>query len=236
MRFEYNQQPKGKKVKQLSVMIKPASSLCNMRCRYCFYTGVSKMRAVPNCGIMTHDTARSIIENIYGDLQDGDRITFAFQGGEPTLAGLPFFEFFVSEVQKSPVKVQASYALQTNGLTLDDQWLVFLKKHHFLVGLSLDGYAAIHNRNRLDKRNADTFNRVLQSKRLLDQYRIDYNVLLVLTNETARHVRKIWEFILKENIRYIQFIPCLGDLNTQRNAWQLRPRKFHSFEPVAKLG
>ena len=200
-----------------------------MRCRYCFYAGVSNMRSVPDYGMMTHDTARTIIAHIYADLQDGDKITFAFQGGEPTLAGLPFFEFFVSEVQKYPVKVQASYVLQTNGLRLDDTWLVFLKKHRFLVGLSLDGYAAIHNQNRLDSSNADTFNRVLQSKRLLDQYGVDYNVLSVLTNEMVRHVRKVWEFILKENIRYMQFIPCLGDLNGQRNAWQLRPRKFYSF-------
>jgi uncharacterized protein len=217
-------------MKQLSVLIKPASSLCNMRCRYCFYADVSKMRSIPNYGLMTRDTAVAIIENIYEDLSDGDNITFAFQGGEPTLSGLHFFEFFVFQVKEKFQNVQVFYALQTNGLMLNDEWCVFLKSNNFLVGLSLDGDVTAHNSNRLDCNQQGTFSRVMQSKQLLESHNVDYNVLTVLTNGTARHPQKTWDFILKENIRYIQFIPCLDGLDAhKKSVWGLTPRKFYSF-------
>ncbi|MDL2293908.1 radical SAM protein, partial [Ruminococcaceae bacterium OttesenSCG-928-D13] len=126
-------------MKRLSVMLKPASSLCNLRCRYCFYADVSSMRGVPNYGIMSDDTAREVIGNIYRDLEDGDEITLAFQGGEPTLAGLDFFKSFVAEAERQPVRARVNWALQTNGVLLDRDWCAFLREKRFLVGLSLDG-------------------------------------------------------------------------------------------------
>ena len=123
-------------MKQLSVMLKPASSLCNMRCKYCFYADVSSLRDVSSYGLMKESDA--IIANIFRDLERGDILTLAFQGGEPTLAGLPFFQHFVQQVSRyESLGVRVSYALQTNGLLLDDAWCAFLKKHGFLVGLSI---------------------------------------------------------------------------------------------------
>lgn len=217
-------------MKQLSVMIKPASSRCNLRCRYCFYADVSRRREVAGYGFMREDTMRSLIENIYRDLEDGDSVSFAFQGGEPTLAGLPFFETFAAEVEKQPVKARVSWALQTNGTMLDDAWCTFLKKRRFLVGLSLDGYAALHNENRLDAEGRGTFRPVMHAKRLLDRHGVEYNVLCVLTNEAARHPQQIWRFLLDEHIRHVQFIPCLDELGvTRKNPWALTPRRFYSF-------
>jgi uncharacterized protein len=91
-----------------------------MRCRYCFYADVSSRRSIPNYGVMTDDTVTRLMENIYKDLSNGDRLTFAFQGGEPTLAGLSYFEGFVKAVKAQPVKAEVSYVLQTNGILLDD--------------------------------------------------------------------------------------------------------------------
>lgn len=217
-------------MKQLSVMIKPASSLCNMRCRYCFYADVSSARTIPSYGLMSRETATSVIKNIFVDLQDGDSLAIAFQGGEPTLAGLDFYMFFVEEVLRQPAKVKVSWALQTNGLVLDEAWCTFLKKHHFLVGLSLDGYAALHNNNRLDDKQHGTYSQVMRSKQLMDKCGVEYNILCVLTNETARYPQKIWKFILDEHIRYIQFIPCLDELNAEtKSPWALQPKRFHSF-------
>ena len=99
-------------MKQLSVMLKPASSLCNMRCKYCFYADVSSLRDVSSYGLMKESDA--IIANIFRDLERGDILTLAFQGGEPTLAGLPFFQHFVQQVSRyESLGVRVSYALQT---------------------------------------------------------------------------------------------------------------------------
>ena len=81
-------------MKNLSVMIKPASSLCNMRCKYCFYADISSIREQPSYGVMTSETRKKVLSNIFSQLASGDSITFAFQGGEPTMAGIIFWWAF----------------------------------------------------------------------------------------------------------------------------------------------
>ena len=201
-------------MKRLTVMIKPASSLCDMRCTYCFYYDVAASRHRASMGIMSRETAASLIQNVYSQLTPGDSITFAFQGGEPGLAGLDFFEFFAETAKNaSPRGVKTHYAFQTNGLMINDNWCRFFKANNVLVGLSLDGDAPLHNHNRIDAQEKGTFNRVMEAKKLLDRHRVSYNVLCVLTAESARRARRLWGFILKEGIKHVQFIPCLEPLD-----------------------
>lgn len=216
-------------MKHLSVMLKPASSLCNLRCRYCFYREVSDSREVCSFGIMEQETARRIIENLFSCLDSGDTLAIAFQGGEPTIAGLDFFRFFVSEVDRIRGKVHVSYALQTNGTLLDETWCAFFREHHFLIGLSLDAMQAIHDQNRVDPAGKGTYTRVMSSRALLEQYHVDYNILTVLTNALARHPQQVWNFLCRENIRYVQFIPCLGELGGGTSCYSLTPARFASF-------
>lgn len=216
-------------MKHLSFMIKPASSLCNLRCRYCFYADVSARRSVPSHGIMTQATTKALVENIWATLEDGTTLSIAFQGGEPTLAGLDYFQNFVALVAAQHKKTQVSYSLQTNGILLDEDWCRFLRKHRFLVGLSLDGYAENHNQNRLDEKGQGSFAKVMAAKRLLDKTQVEYNLLCTLTNGLARHPQKVWKFLLEEKIGFAQFTPCLAALGGQKDEWALTPRRFHSF-------
>jgi len=164
-------------------------------------------------GLMKQSTAAALINNVYSDLKAGDLVTFAFQGGEPGIAGLDFFEFFTQAANKSaPWGVRTMYAFQTNGLMINDAWCEFFVKNNFLIGLSLDGDAALHNQNRTDAQGKGTFNRVMNAKKLMDKYNVKYNILCVLTAESARRARRIWGFITKEKIRHVQFIPCLEPL------------------------
>ena len=202
-------------MKSITIMIKPASSLCDMRCLYCFYYDVAASRHMASMGLMKQDTAAALIHNVYSGLETGDYLTFAFQGGEPGLVGLEFFEFFTQTAKKvAPRGVKTTYAFQTNGLMINRDWCEFFVEHNFLVGLSLDGDAALHNQNRADAYGKGTFNRVMDAKRLMDRHNVQYNVLCVLTAESSRRARRIWNFILKEDIKHIQFIPCLEPLET----------------------
>ena len=117
-------------MKQVSIMLKPASSLCNLRCKYCFYADVAQSRAVPSFGMMKPETMGAILANVAAELQPGDKVHFVFQGGEPTLAGLDFYRTFVA-IADQWQGVQVTYALQTNGTLLDDAWCEFLKEHNF---------------------------------------------------------------------------------------------------------
>ena len=216
-------------MKHISVMLKPASSLCNLRCRYCFYAEVSDSREIRSFGVMERETASKIAASIFSCLDSGDEVNLAFQGGEPTLAGLDFFRFFVSEVERVRGKIKVSYALQTNGTLLDEEWCRFFKEQRFLIGLSLDAMQAIHDRNRVDASGKGTYARVMAARALLEKHCVEYNVLTVLTNALARHPQQVWSWLCRENIRYVQFIPCLGELCGGATRFSLTPERFASF-------
>ena len=128
-----------------SVMIKPASSLCNLRCRYCFYADVAENRKTPSFGVMRPETAQAVLQNIFSCLKPGDEITFAFQGGEPTMAGLDFFRDFSRLADRRDPKIRVHYALQTNATLLDDAWCEYLRQYDYLVGVSFDLLPQIHD-------------------------------------------------------------------------------------------
>lgn len=216
--------------KNMSVMIKPASSLCNLRCRYCFYADVSSLREVESCGLMTEQVMRAVIDSSIDGLSAGDSVNFAFQGGEPMLAGIEFFKRFVGYVKSKDTKVRVSYALQTNGTMLNDEWCAFLKDNAFLVGLSMDGAAKYHDANRVDASFQGTYKTIKNAKKLLEKHGTDYNILTVLTAEIARHPQKIWQWLKQENIGYVQLIPCLDALGKPpESPYALTPQRFAGF-------
>lgn len=214
-------------MKKISVLIKPASSLCNIRCKYCFYANISSLREVKSFGKMKKDVAEKMIDNIYIDLDDGDELSIAFQGGEPTLAGLPYFQSIVDLINKQEKEVKVDFSIQTNGILINQRWCEFFKKNNFLIGLSIDGHPIYHDLNRIDPKGRGTFNKVLATKKLFDEYKIEYNVLCVLTNPLAKEAKKVFNFLIKENI---QFIPCLDDLEPNgKTSYPLTPKRFASF-------
>ena len=124
-------QKRSKHMPDIAVLIKPASSLCNMRCKYCFYADVSSRREIRSFGIMSHETSHMLIDKIFGQAKNSEQISFAFQGGEPTLAGLDFFRDFCSYCdEKNNKNLKISYAIQTNGILIDNDFCALLKKCH----------------------------------------------------------------------------------------------------------
>ena len=193
-----------------SILVKPASSACNIACGYCFYRTLSARRAVPDAGLMSHETLRALTENAlaYGT----GYTTFAFQGGEPTLCGLAFYEQAVRlqhELRRPGQVVENS--LQTNGLLLDEAWAEFLAREDFLVGLSLDGPQSIHDANRVDMRGQGTHGRVLQAAALLRAHGVRFNVLSVVTDETCAHAAELYAFYKENGFSYVQLIGCLDE-------------------------
>lgn len=123
----------GALVKHISVLIKPASGLCNIRCQYCFYADITSLREVESYGRMTESTMERMIAQLFIDLVDGDELTLAFQGGEPTLAGLNYYKALTSLVAEycEQVKVKVNYAIQTNGMIVNDRWCRLFKQYNF---------------------------------------------------------------------------------------------------------
>ena len=118
-------------MKHLTIMLKPASSLCNLRCKYCFYADITSLREVSSFGVMKESAMTAVMDHIFIDLDDGDYLTLSFQGGEPMLAGLPFYRNLVQYIAGKKRNIHINYTLQTNGILLDDDCASFLPNTGF---------------------------------------------------------------------------------------------------------
>lgn len=199
----------------LSIMIKPASSLCNMRCKYCFYHSLANTRESFSFDKMTSDTVENLVRKAL-IFANGESVYFAFQGGEPLFAGLDYFKNFVAEVAKKNINnTKIYYALQTNGTLITEEWAKFFAENNFLIGLSLDGDRSA-NRYRVDAQLNYTFPTVMQAVDILNSYNVEYNILIVTTGYTAEHIEDIYKWFTREKgFKYLQFIPCLRPLGDQ---------------------
>ncbi|MDQ6572620.1 MAG: radical SAM protein, partial [Haemophilus parainfluenzae] len=141
------------------LMAKPSSFHCNIQCEYCFYLEKSEQfgQHVP---FMSKDTLKHYVKN-YIQSHAGNVVEFAWQGGEPTLLGLDFYRQAVEYQQEFAQGKQITNAFQTNGIALNQQWAAFFKQHHFLIGLSIDGLSAVHNRYRISGNGNPTFEKVV---------------------------------------------------------------------------
>lgn len=198
---------RGVFVGPISLLIKPAAGNCNLRCRYCFYRSLSEN--LSGAGqIMDSATMEKMLDRVFDE--QPTEITLAFQGGEPTLAGLGWFEALVRAAgEKNRKHVPIHYAMQTNGMLLDESWAAFLKSNGFLIGLSLDGTREIHDDLRPKPGGKGSFTDVLRAARLMDKFGVPYNILCVVTNRLARHADAVYAAFKKNGFRYLQFIPCL---------------------------
>lgn len=214
----------------LNVLIKPASGRCNMRCGYCFYEDEGQNREIEDYGMMSEAVLETMIKKVFDFSCDGYYI--AFQGGEPTLRGLPFFQKVAQLVEQyNGKKRPVTFAIQTNGLLLDDQWCQFFQENKFLVGLSMDGDKDAHDLNRVDPVGKGTFQRVLKSAKLLEKHGVEFNILTVVTAQTTRSIERIYKFFMKNGLCYQQYIPCLDPLGEERglHPYSLKPEAYGKF-------
>jgi len=170
-------------MKNISLLFKPASSLCNMKCLYCFYNDLNLGRASPSGSIMKAEILDKILDNIFCNIDGGDRINIIFQGGEPCMAGLNWYERFVEKVKSRKGNSTVTYSFQTNGILLDESWCNFFIENNFLLGLSIDADRKIHDSKRQTLSGEGSFDACMKAKELLDKAGVDYNILSVLTNE-----------------------------------------------------
>jgi uncharacterized protein len=201
----------GAKVKRrFHVMAKPAGSACNLDCGYCFYLGKPALAGGPGAGHMDDDVLELFVRQYIAGVT-ADEVVFSWQGGEPTLRGLDFFRKVVALQQKHAKRGQRiENDLQTNGTLLDEDWARFLKEHRFLVGLSIDGPRELHDRYRVTKRGAPTFDAVLAAAALLRRFGVRFNTLTCVSRCNASRPLDVYRFLRRElGSTYLQFIPVV---------------------------
>ncbi len=190
------------------IMVKPAGALCNLDCEYCFYLEKEplypeKRERAMQAG-MLEQYIRSHIE-----AEPSDSVTFAWQGGEPTVLGVGAFERIIELQLRYAAGKKIQNTLQTNGTLLDDRWGEFLSQNQILVGLSIDGPRELHDYYRRDKGGRGTFDQVIRGLDILHKHAIEFNTLTVVNSHNSAYPIEIYSFLKQIGSRFMQFIPVV---------------------------
>ena len=216
-------------MRPFTLLIKPAGPDCNLDCSYCFYAHKAGLFEPGR-----HRMSDNVLDTMIRDYLKLalPMSAFAWQGGEPTLMGLGFFERVV-ELQKQHGRgsQHVSNALQTNGVLLDTNWARFLHEYQFLVGISLDGPGELHDAYRLDHSGRGTFDRVMASIENCRAHKVEFNILVLLNDKNVKKPDELFDFFVEQEFAFVQFIPCVErDPQTGGSAaCAVRPEEFGEF-------
>ena len=192
----------------IHIVAKPIGPVCNLNCEYCFYLEKQALFGPNEKYRMSDEVLRAYITK-YITSQPTPVVEFVWQGGEPTLLGIDFFKRVIELQKPFAGRKTITNSLQTNGTLLTEKWCSFLKKHNFMVGISLDGPQEIHDRYRKDRKCNGTFEQVMRGLRLLQKHAVEHNVLACVARETALQPLEIYRFFKGEGIEFIQFTPIV---------------------------
>ena len=197
------------------IMAKPHGPICNLDCTYCYYLEKENLYAAKGRDYRMSDTVLESYIRQYIQSQPAPHVSFAWQGGEPTLLGVPFFERVLELQRKYADGKMIDNAFQTNGTLLDDAWGEFLARNKFLIGLSIDGPAEIHDAYRVDKGGQPTFTRVMRGLDILKKHGVEFNTLTVINRKNSYHARQVYRFLKEIGSKYLQFIPIVEQVAAQ---------------------
>jgi len=196
-------------MKPFHIMAKPHGPICNLDCTYCYYLEKEILYGKAARDYRMRDEVLEAFIRQYIASQPGDQISFAWQGGEPTLLGIPFFQRVTELEKKHANGRRIENVLQTNGTLIDDAWAEFLARNQFLVGLSVDGPAVLHDAYRVDKGGQPTHAHVLRGLGYLKKHGVEFNTLTVINRKNSYRALDVYRFLKHIGSRYLQFIPVV---------------------------
>ena len=189
------------------LMAKPASYKCNLKCDYCFY--LEKETYYGSNHSKMGDLALERYIASYIAAQPDDIVHFAWQGGEPMMAGLAFYRRAVLLQQRYANGKAITNSFQTNGVGIDDDWASFFAENRFLIGISIDGEAHLHDAYRISVNGKPTFERVKSAIGYLNKHRVEFNTMTVVNDKNWQHGKATYRLLKSLGARHMQFIPIV---------------------------
>ena len=227
-------------------MAKPVGPICNLNCRYCFYLEKEKLYPATSSWAMPDEVLEQFVRQ-YIAAQEVPTISFAWQGGEPTLLGVDYFRKVVELEKRYSNGKRIENSFQTNGVLLDDAWAAFLAKNRFLVGISIDGPRELHDCYRVNKGGQPSFEAALRGLGCLKKHGVEFNTLTVVHRQNSRHPREVYRFLKEVGSGFMQFIPIVervaaspdaqglglvapgSNLDAAVTEWSVEPLEFGKF-------
>lgn len=190
------------------MMLKPAGSLCNLRCKYCYYLEKSELYVDIPKHIITDQLLEKFIKD-YIEAQTMPQVLFTWHGGETLMRPISFYKRALELQRIYGRGRQIDNCIQTNGTLLNDEWCKFFKDNHFLVGVSIDGPQEFHDEYRRSAMGRPTFHQVMKGIQLLNKHGVEWNALAVVNDFNADYPLDFYHFFKEINCRYIQFTPVV---------------------------
>ncbi len=190
------------------VMPKPVGSACNLACRYCYYLEKKKYYPDARRQLMSEATLEEFIKQ-YIAAQTTPEVIFTWHGGEATVRKLDFYRKALELQKKYGAGRNIINCLQTNATLLTDEWCLFLKRHDWLVGVSIDGPQEFHDEYRRMADGRPTFNAVMRGIKMLQSHGVEWNALAVVNDYNADYPVEFYRFFKEIGCRYIQFTPVV---------------------------
>jgi len=210
-----------------NLMIKPAGSLCNLACRYCYYLDKAGIYggSEPRMSLQMLET----FTKAYIEANEVPQVQFNWHGGEPLLMGIDFYRKALELQRKYGAGKTISNTIQTNGTLLDARWASFLSDNGFLTGISIDGPQEIHDRYRLDRGGAPTFSKVMQGIEALQRAGAEFNTMTTISRAGEGHGLEVYKFLKSIGSRFMQFMPVVEHV---RNPLSKSGKEDRSARPV----
>jgi uncharacterized protein len=227
------------------IMAKPTGPVCNLNCHYCFYLEKEKLYPRNPDWKMPEDVLEAYVRQFIAS-QQVPEVTFAWQGGEPTLLGIDFFRKAIAFQEKYADGKVIHNAFQSNGILLNDEWCAFLAENNFLIGLSIDGPQKFHDRYRVDKGGRPTFDKVYAAMQRMKRHGVEFNTLTCVQRHNSQYPLEVYRFLRDEGSGFLQFIPIIERIADAREEdgltlltpeaeeakvtpWSVRPKDFGEF-------
>ncbi|MBQ1842778.1 MAG: anaerobic sulfatase-maturation protein [Bacteroidales bacterium] len=190
-----------------NIMLKPAGSLCNLDCNYCYYLDKADIYGGREPR-MTEEMLEEVVRE-YIAANDVPEVTFNWHGGEPLVLGIDFYKKAIEFEQKYAGGKIIHNTIQTNGTLLNREWTSLFRKHNFLVGISIDGPQDIHDRYRKDKGRNPTFDKVIRGIGLLYSAGVEFNTMSTVNKASEGRGLEVYQFLKSIGSHYMQFMPVL---------------------------
>lgn len=206
----------------LYVMLKPAGSLCNLRCRYCYYLEKANLYGHSAGHIISDALLEKFIKE-YIEAQTTPEVLFTWHGGETLMRPVSFYRRALELEKKYAKGRRISNSIQTNGTLLNDEWCEFFRENDFLVGVSIDGPREFHDEYRRTATGRPTFHKVMQGINLLNKHGVEWNALAVVNDFNADYPLEFYRFFKDIHCRYIQFTPIVERIVHRDDGLTLAP-------------
>jgi uncharacterized protein len=203
-------------------MLKPAGSLCNLACKYCYYLEKQKLYPLDKSKVISDALLEEFIKQ-YIEAQTMPQVLFTWHGGETLMRPISFYKHALELQKRYAYGRQIDNCIQTNGTMLTDEWCEFFKENNFLVGVSIDGPQEFHDEYRRTRSGKPSWHEVMKGIRLLQKHGVEWNALAVINDFNADYPKEFYHFFKDLGCRYIQFTPVVERIVKRADGLTLAP-------------